>query len=184
MRFIGPPYWFGLNLIAENVSLLSPNGSINAGGRVWWIDRNGFYVYVGQVQELPCSVRDYVFSDFNMSQSAKVHAGHNHNFQEVVWFYPTRASLEVDRYVMYNYVENAWSYGNLIRTAWLDQVWAGSFPVGTKDGQLYHHEKGEDDDTEPLAAWVESSDVDLQDGDRFMFVRRLIPDVVFRGSAD
>ena len=182
MRFIGAPYWFGVNLLAENVSMLCPSAAINAGGRVFWIDRNGFYVYSGQVQELACSVRDYVFSDFNMGQSFKVVAGHNHNFQEVIWFYCTEKSSEVDRYVMYNYAENAWSYGNLERTCWLDQVWGDSYPVATAKGHLYHHERGDDDDTDPLAAWVESSDLDIEDGDRFMFIRRTVPDVIFRGN--
>lgn len=185
MRFIGSPYWFGLNLIAENVSTLCPSAAINAGGRVFWMDRNGFYTYAGQVQELPCTVRDYVFSDFNIGQSWKVTAGHNHNFQEVTWFYPTADSQENNRYVMYNYVENAWSYGTLTRTCWLDQVWADSFPVATgKDGVLYHHEKGDDDGDDPMGAWVESTDVTIQDGDRYMFIRRLVPDFAFRGSSD
>lgn len=185
MRFIGAPYWFGTNLLAENVSMLAPNAAINASGRVFWMDRNGFYIYSGQVQELPCTVRDYVFGNFNMAQAYKVAAGHNHNFQEVIWFYPTAASTEVDRYVAYNYVENVWCYGNLQRTCWLDLVRSDSFPVGTgPDGYLYHHEIGEDADTEPMAAWIESSDLDIGDGDRYMFLRRIIPDVVFRGSAE
>ena len=184
MRFIGAPYWFGINLLAENVSCLCPSSMINAGGRVFWMDRNGFYTYAGQVQDLPCTVRDYVFSDFNMSQSFKVTTGHNHNFQEVIWFYPTADSTEVNRYVLYNYLENTWAYGELERTCWLDQVWADSFPIATADGWLYHHEKGEDADTDPMPAWIESSDVDLDDGDHFMFIRKMIPDVVFRGSGE
>ena len=185
MRFIGAPYWFGFNLIAENVSMLAPNAAINASGRVFWMDRNGFYVYAGQVQELPCTVRDYVFHNFNTAQSWKVVAGHNHNFQEVIWFYPTADSTECNRYVVYNYLEGVWYYGALPRTCWMDLVRADSFPVSTApDGYLYHHEVGEDADTEPMAAWIESSDLDLGDGDRYMFCRRIIPDIVFRGSAE
>ena len=182
MRYIGPPYTFGFNLLAENVSLISPRGMINAGGRVFWMDRNSFYAYTGQVQELPCTVTDYVFSDFNMAQRAKIFACHNHNFNEVMWFYPSELSDEVDKYVAYQYVDNVWTYGTMERTAWLDLVWGGSYPVATSDGQLWHHEYGDDADTEPLPAWVESSDLDVEDGDKFAFLRRVIPDVQFRGD--
>lgn len=183
MRFTGPPYTFGFNLIAENVSLLSPRAMVNGGGRVWWMDRNSFYVYTGQVQDLPCTVSDYVFSDFNMSQRMKVVAGHNHNFQEVVWFYPSLNAQEVDRYVAYQYVDNLWTIGKLSRTAWLDLVFGGSYPVATADGWLYHHEYGDDADDQPMPAWVESSDLSIESGDRFAFLRRVIPDIAFRGDS-
>lgn len=184
MRFTGDPYIFGFNLIAENVSLLSANAAINAGGRVWWMDRNTFLVYTGAVQELPCTVRDYVFGDFNMGQRQKVFAGHNHNFQEVCWFYPSAKSQEVDRYVFYNYVDQVWAYGQIERTAWLDLVFGQSYPVATAKGILYNHEVGDDADDQPLVAWVESSDIDLEDGEHFVFIRRLVPDVVFRGKGE
>lgn len=184
MRFTGQPYIFGFNLIAENISCISPNAPVNAGGRVYWMDHNTFYTYTGQVEELPCTVRDYVFSDFNMPQRSKVCSGHNHNFQEVIWFYPSSKSPEIDRYVMFNYAEQLWSYGFLERTAWLDLIRGGSYPVATANGQLYNHEAGEDADGEPLVAWIESSDMDLNDGDHFVFLRRIIPDVVFRGHGD
>jgi len=184
MRFIGAPYWFSFNLIAENVSLLCPSGAVNADGRVFWIDKNGFYVYSGQVQALPCTVRDYVFHDFNYSQSWKVTAGHNHNFQEVIWFYPSANSMEVDRYVTYNYVDNVWSIGSLKRTCWLDHGYSDSYPVGAADGYLWNHEKGDDADGVAIDAWIESSDVDLDDGEHFIFVRRTVPDVTFRGGGN
>lgn len=182
MRFVGAPYVFGFNLIAENVSVLSPTAMINAGGVVYWMDRGRFYAYTGQVQELPCPINDYIFSDFNMSQRMKVTVGHNHNFHEVIWFYPTEESEEVDRYALYNYVEQVWSFGQLERTAWLDLVFGGSYPIATKDGQLYNHEIGDDADGEPLPAWIESSDTCVGSGDHFLFIKRVIPDVHFRGD--
>jgi len=182
MRFIGMPYVFSIVLINEAVSIISPNAAVNAGGRVFWMDRNGFYSYTGQVDELPCTVRDYVFSDFNFGQQAKVHGGHNRNFQEVIWFYPSKASQEVDRYAIYNYVENVWSIGTLERTCWLDIGWS-AYPMATAQGRLYFHEYGFNAGEDPMPAWVQSSDVDLDDGDSFMFVRKLIPDVHFRGDA-
>jgi hypothetical protein len=146
------------------------------------MDRNSFFVYSGQVQEVPCTVADYVFSNLNMAQRYKIHAAHNHNFQEVIWFYPSAGSPEVDRYVLFNYVDNTWSIGTLRRTAWLDLVWADSYPIATADGYIYHHEIGDDADGEALPAWIQSSDTDLEDGEHFLFVRRLVPDVNFRGA--
>ena len=183
MRFIGTPYTFSITLISESVSIISPNAAINASGRVWWMDRNCFYVYGGQVAELPCSVRDYVFSDINFEQGLKIVGGHNHNFQEVMWFYPSAASMEIDRYVMYNYVEECWSIGMLERTAWLDLTW-GVNPVAAADGWLFHHDLGTDAVNEPLMAWIQSADLDLGDGDNFMYINRVIPDVVFRGTGN
>ncbi|MET1083309.1 MAG: hypothetical protein ABWY12_09725 [Burkholderiales bacterium] len=183
MRFIGTPYTFSITLISESVSIISPNAAVNASDRVWWMDRNCFYVYSGQMAELPCSVRDYVFSDINFEQGLKIHGGHNHNFQEVMWFYPSRASSEIDRYVMYNYVEQVWSIGTLERTAWLDLTW-GTNPVAASDGWLYYHDLGTDADGDPLASWIQSADLDLGDGDNFMFVNRVLPDVHFRGPGN
>jgi len=181
MRFIGLPYVFSFNLVAEAVSMISPNAAVNASGRVWWMDRAGFFVYTGQLAELPCSVRDYVFSDFNFSQGFKVYAGHNYNFQEVIWFYPSAGSDEVDRYVLYQYVDGIWSIGQLERTSWVDPGWS-SYPVATSDGYLYFHEYGDDADDEPLRPWIQSSDIDLDGGEKFVFIRKMIPDVHFRGK--
>jgi hypothetical protein len=180
MRFIGTPYTFSFNLIAESVSIISPNAAVNASDRVWWMDHNSFFVYGGQVAELPCTVRDYVFNDINFEQGLKIVGGHNHNFQEVMWFYPSAESMEIDRYVIYNYVEQLWSIGLLERTAWLDLRW-GVNPVATADGWLYYHDFGTDADGQPLTPWIQSADLDLGDGDKFMYLNRILPDVHFRG---
>jgi len=184
MTYIGMPYVFGFQPIAEGLSIIGPNACINTGSIVLWMDRGIFYAYTGQVQELPCAVKDYVFNDFNFLQGYKVYAGHNHSFSEVFWFYPSANSLENDRYVIYNYGEQTWSIGQLERTSWLDMGRA-YYPIATDraNGFLYYHNYGDDADGQPLPAWIESADIDANGGDHYLFMSRLIPDVVFRGTA-
>lgn len=181
MKFIATPYIFGFDVVAEGLSIIGPSAAINAGNVVFWMDRGIFYSYTGQVQELPCTVKDFVFNDLNYTQSYKICAGHNHQFSEVIWFYPTAESMEIDRYVVYNYVDQNWSIGTLERTAWLDMGRA-NYPIATSQGVLYYQEFGDDADGRPLVAYIESSDLDIAGGDHFLFVGRMIPDVQFRGS--
>ena len=143
-------------------------------------------MYDGRVQALPCSVRDYVFSDLNRNQSFKIHAGSLASETEIWWFYPTQtnnASGEVNRYVVYNYGEKVWYYGQLSRTAWNDRG-AGqrSYPQAVEGGYLYNHEFGLNDDGSAINAFVQSSDFDIGDGEQFMFLRRVIPDITFNDS--
>ena len=182
--YIGMPYVYGFQSIAEGLSIIGPNACINTGSIVLWMDRGIFYAYTGQVQELPCAVKDYVFNDFNYLQAYKVYAGHNHAFSEVIWFYPSASSLENDSYVVYNYGEQTWSIGKLQRTAWLDMGRA-NYPIATDrdNSLLYYHEYGDDADGQPLTGWIESADVDADGGDHYLFMGRLIPDVLFRGTA-
>ena len=187
MQFVGAPFTFGVNLINENVGLISPNAAINAPDSVYWMARDGFYTYSGSVKRLVCSVLNYVLDDFNSSQAFKTIAFTNKEFNEVGWFYCSSSSTEIDRYVTYNYLEGAWSIGNLSRTAWLDE---GVFekPRATgKDsgtGYLYVHEDSDDDDGSPMDnVFIESGDIDIEDGDSFGFVSRIIPDVKFFGSS-
>ena len=147
---------------------------------------NEFYVFTGSVQKLPCSVRDYVFSDFNKAQAEKSFAASNSGYSEVWWFYPSEDSDEVDRYVVFNYVQNIWYIGSLNRTAWVDRG-VDELPIAAStDYYLYDHETGFDDgSTNPvsaISAYIESSQFDLGEGDQFSFVNRLIPDLTFRGS--
>jgi hypothetical protein len=183
MKYIGAPYVFGFDSIAEGLSIVGPNAMINAGNTVMWMDRGIFYAYTGQTQELPCSVKDFVFQNFNYLQGYKVYAGHNHAFSEVIWFYPSENSVENDRYVTYNYVDQVWACGTLERTAWLDMGRA-NYPVATDRAYslLYYHEYGDDDNGAPLPAWIDSADLDADGGEHYLFIQRLIPDVAFRGK--
>jgi len=186
MQYIGPPFTFGINMISENITIRSPISVAAVEDTVYWMGKNEFYVYNGGVQTLPCSVRDYVFSDFNATQAEKCFASVNSSFSEIWWFYPSADSDNNDRYVIYNYLQNVWYYGNLTRTAWIDRG-VNETPIAAgRDGYLYNHEVGFDDgSTSPasaITAYIESSQFDLGEGDQFSFVRRLIPDLTFRNS--
>tara|TARA_B100000131_G_scaffold322765_1_gene377967 strand:+ start:519 stop:2402 length:1884 start_codon:yes stop_codon:yes gene_type:complete len=187
MQFIGAPFTFGVNLINENVGLISPNAAINAPDSVYWMARDGFYTYSGSVKRLVCSVLNYVLDDFNSSQAFKTIAFTNKEFNEVGWFYCSSSSTEIDRYVTYNYLEGAWSIGNLSRTAWLDEgVFEKPRATGKDNdtGYLYVHEDSDDDDGSPMDnVFIESGDIDIEDGDSFGFVSKIIPDVKFFGSS-
>ena len=186
MQFIGAPFTFGVNLINENVGLISPNAAINAPDGVYWMARDGFYTYNGSVQRLLCSVLNYVLDDFNSSQSFKTISFTNREFNEVGWFYPSSSSTEIDRYVTYNYLEKAWSIGELSRTAWLDD---GIFEKPRATGKdssvnyIYTHESSDDADGIPMDnVFIESGDIDIDDGEKFSFIRKIIPDVKFFGT--
>ena len=186
MQFLGPPFTFGINAISENITIAGPLAAINVEDNVFWMGAEEFYVYGGAVQRLPCSVRDYVFTDINNDQLEKVTASTNTAFSEVTWFYPSASSSENDRYVTYNYQQKVWYFGNLARTVWLDRgVSSDPIAAGT-DHYLYLHEIGFDDgSTSPasaISAYIESSQMDLGEGEQFVFMRRLIPDLTFRNS--
>ena len=186
MQFLGPPFTFGINLVSENVSIISPLSAIAHDDVVYWMGYEEFYVYTGQVQRIPCSVRSYVFDDFNRDQKEKVFAALNSSYNEVWWFYPSADSNEIDRYVVFNFQENAWYYGEMTRTAWVDRG-ISDYPVSTfTDGRQYFQELGLDDATtspaSPISAYIESSQIDIQDGENFAFIRRIIPDITFENS--
>ena len=186
MQFIGAPFTFGVNLINENVGMISPNGAINAPDGIYWMARDGFYKYTGSVQRVSCSVLNYVLDDLNTTQSFKIFSFSNKEFNEVGWFYCSGSSNDIDRYVVYNYLENVWSIGELSRTAWLDE---GIFnnPLATHGSEnssiLYNQEDGSDADGSPMDnVFIESGDIDIDEGNQFGFISRIIPDVKFFGS--
>ena len=186
LQFIGPPNTFGLNLVNEGVSLIGPNAAINSPQGIFWMDKKGFYNYTGAVNPLPCSVHAHVFDDINESQAFQVFAFLNKQFNEVGWFYCSADSTSVNRYVVYNYVEQLWSIGQLSRTAWLDEGIV-AFPraagASGSTNYLYQHETGNDNDGSPMDnVFIESADFDLGDGEEFQFIRRMIPDVKFTGT--
>lgn len=179
MQFIGPPFTFGINLINEGTGLVGPKAAVTTPSGVYWMSYNNFYVYNGSVQTLPCSVHNYVFTDINLTQSFKVNAFTIKDKSEVGWFYCSSSSDEVDRYVIYNYVEQVWFYGELSRTAWLDSGIV-NYPRAVSGGYLYQQEKGFDADGSPMTnVFIESSDMDIGDGEQFSFIKRIIPDYKF-----
>ena len=186
MQFLGPPFTYGINLISENITIMGPLAAKAVDDYVFWMGLEDFYVFDGRIQKLPCTVKAYVFNDFNLFQKEKVFAALNSSFNEVWWFYPSSDSDTVDRYVVYNYLERAWYYGTMARTAWMDKGINNNPIAAGADNYLYNHEHGLDDgSTSPASAitsYVESSQLDIGDGDKYVFIRRLIPDVTFDGS--
>lgn len=186
LQYLGPPFTFGLTQLTDNTTIASPLAAISVNDNVFWMGVNEFYMYTGQVAEIPCSVRSYVFGDFNTTQNEKVFAASNNSFSEVWWFYPSAASEEIDRYVVFNYQQNIWYYGTLPRTAWTDRGIYGNPIAAAGDGRLYLHEFGTDDgSTVPetaISSYIVSSDVSVEAGDNFVFVRRILPDLTFDGS--
>ena len=186
MQFLGPPFVFGINTVSENITTASPMCAVAVNDSVFWMGRNEFYVYSGAVERLPCTVRDYIFSDFNEDQIEKVSAATNSSFSEVWWFYPSASSEENDRYVVFNYAQQIWYYGVLNRTFWIDRGVDKTPLAASSDHYLYNHEVGFDDgSTVPASAItsrIESSQMSLGDGDQFAFLSRIIPDITFRNS--
>ena len=185
MNFIGPPLTFAVNLINEGAGLIGPKAATNSPRGVYYMSKKGFYFYNGSVQKLPCSVQDYVFSDLDDTQAFKCFAGLNEEFSEIWFFYPsvTDNETEISRYAIYNYEEGSWSIGTLERYSWLaagvlDKPLAAGEESSTK--RIYEHEKGFNDDESAMdGVFVESADIDIADGDRFVFLKRILPDILF-----
>lgn len=188
MRFVGAPFTFQFQTVSTDISMISPNAAVNARGSVYFMDKGGFYVYNGSVQPLPCSVKEYVFSNINEDQFFKVFAAENNAFSEVIWYYPIGSGdTEITNYVSYNYAENLWSVGTLVRGAWRgagtrNKPLATSVITDTDNNYLYSHEVGFDDDGSPMTAYVESGDLEIEEGQRFMMISRVIPDFAFSGT--
>jgi hypothetical protein len=188
MQFLGPPFTFGIDQISENITISGPLAAKAVDDMVFWMGVEEFYIYTGQVQKLPCTVRSYIFNDFNLEQKELVTAALNSSFGEVWWFYPSSESTEIDKYVIYNYEEQVWSYGSLVRTFWLDRG-VNDYPMAAgTDGYLYNQEFGLNDGStspaSPITSFIESSQLSIGEGTDFVFLTRLIPDVTFDASTD
>ena len=188
MRFIGPPFTFGLQQLASNITIIGPNAAVATEDVVYWMGIDNFYTYSGQTQQLECTVKDHVFNDFNLSQTDKVFGGVNSEFSEVIWVYPSDSNSlanggtgENDRYVIYNYKDNIWYYGTLERSAWIDRG-TRPYPIATEGGYLYNHEYEYDADGVAMDSFIESAPMDIGDGDKFSLATTVVPDLTFVGS--
>ena len=181
MKFIGPPFTFGLQELSKNITIMSPASAVAVDDVVFWMGLDTFYIYAGGTQQLPCTVKDKVFLDFNFDERDKVHVGVNSEFSEVVWFYPKEGSSSVNAYVIYNYAEKVWYYGTLNRDAWIDRG-IRTFPIATGNSLLYNHELTNDDDGSAMTSFIESGPMDMGDGDKFVSIKQMLPDVTFNGS--
>jgi hypothetical protein len=188
LQFLGTTDVFGLQEYADNISIISSRAVTTAANITYWMGQDKFYAYTGRVETLPCTLRNLVFQNINISQADQVVCGTNEQWNEVWWFYPTNGEDYNNAYVVYNHLERIWYYGTIERTAWLDTA-LRRYPQGANTplsdfsmGQAYNHEDGIDDDADPMLSYIQSSDFDLADGDQFMLCRRIIPDVGFSGS--
>jgi len=186
MQFLGPPFTFGVNRLSANISIIAPTAAVAIDDTVVWMGEEEFFIYDGTVKPLFCPVLEYVFSTMDRTEPFKVAAGSNTAFGEVWWHYPCSISSECDRYVVFNYQQNIWYIGTMGRSAWLDRVNKNLPLAAGLDGYLYYHEVGNDDgSTNPpsgIHAFIESSPIDIGDGNEFSFVTRIVPDVDFRES--
>jgi len=185
-QYVGPPFVWTAQLIADNISIIGPNATVIASGAVYWMGVDKFYKYDGRVQTLNCDLRRYIFNDFNVLQNQQVYAGTNEGFNEIWWFYCSANSNVIDKYVIYNYIENVWSYGSMGRTAWLD---SGLLPLpvaATYDSELVQHEDGVNayalGNLTSISAYISSSEFDIGDGHNFGYVWRILPDLTFENS--
>jgi hypothetical protein len=194
MRFVGSPFIFSFNEVASGISMIAPNAVTTGGNSVYFMDNGGFYQYSGAAQRLPCTVLDHVFNDINLDQAFKIFAADIPTHNEIVWFYPSASSDEIDRYVTFNYLENTWSIGTtndgFTRTAW-NAAHINNYPLAagkldaSNSNYLYNHEFGYSADGSEFTAFIESSDFDLDPaGENFMFVSKIVPDLEYRGSSD
>ena len=186
MQYLGPPYVWGFQLLADNLSIAGPNAASTASNVVYWMGVDKFYMYSGRVETLYCPLRQYVFGNINLSQSFQFFSGTNEAFNEVWWYYCSADSNTIDRYVIYNYLEKVWSYGTLARTAWVDSALRVQPMATTYTNQLLYHETGVDDGMTnpplPIASYIQCADFNIGDGHNYGFVWRMIPDITFDGS--
>ena len=194
MQFIGPPFTFGFRQLGTNCGAVGINSAVDVNGIAYWMGNDSFFLFDGAVKKIPCSVQDYVFDDINNNALGDVFCAVNSDFNEVIWFYPSKNSNQIDRNVTYNYAEKIWYIGTLARSSWADRgvysnPYAAEFEAsdttatistinGVKEGRtfVYLHEEGVNDDGAAMNCHVESGDIDVGDGDQFLSVSRFIPD--------
>jgi hypothetical protein len=186
MQYLGPPYVWGFNILMDNISVMSPNSMITVNNVTYWMGTDKFYMYSGRVETLPCSLRQYIFNDINKDQAFQIFSGSNEAYNEVWWFYCSNNSNQIDKYVIYNYLDRVWYYGTMARSAWLDSG-IRQYPMAADyNNRVLYHESAVDDvsglSPVPIESYVQSSDFDIGDGHNFGFVWRILPDVNFNGS--
>jgi hypothetical protein len=181
LQYLGTTDVFGLQEYADNISIMSPRAVTSANNVTYWMGLDKFYYYSGRVETLPCTLRNHVFQNFNYNQADEVVCGTNEAWHEIWWFYPTANSQINNAYVIYNYLEKVWYYGSIQRTAWLDSS-LRRYPQAVGGYFLYNHEEGVNDDTLPMTSFITTNDFDVGDGENFLLIKRIIPDVDFSGS--
>ena len=191
LQYVGAPIVWSTQLVGDNISIAGENAVAYSNGTSYWMGVDKFYKYDGRTQTLSCDLRQYIFNDINLAQRDQFLAGTNEGFNEIWWFYCSANSTVIDRYVIFNYLENdgagCWYYGTMGRTAWLDSGIL-SYPIGaTYANNIVNHEEGVDDNTTtttlPIDSYITSAEFDIDDGNNFSFIWRVLPDITFSGSS-
>jgi len=186
LQYLGGALVWGSQLLGENISIASQNSAAYSDGIAYWMGRDSFYMYDGRVKNLRCDLKRYIFNDFNFDQIDQVFAGTNEGFDEIWWFYCSANSTAIDKYVIYNHVLDVWYDGTLARSAWLDSGTRANPIAATYSNNLVMHEDGVDDNVTgtntAISSYITSAQFDIQDGNSFSFIRRILPDVTFDGS--
>lgn len=183
MRHVGQPFTFQFDILGENCGLIGPHAAVEANGRTYWMANQRFMIYDGAApRPLECTVLRYVFDNIDTAQYDKVYAGINGAFNEIIWLYQTGDATEINRYVIYNYLENHWTIGTLVRTVWADDTHYGYPLAADASGNMYYHESGHTADSSAIYSYVESADFDLGDGHQIAFINRIMPDFTTRDS--
>jgi len=186
LQYLGPPAIWGSQLLGDNISIMGPSAVALASGVLYWMGRDKFYKYDGSVATLSCDLRQYIFSDIDLDQNYQVFSGTSEGFNEVWWFYCSNGSTTVNKYVVFNYLENIWFYGTMDRSFWLDSG-LRTYPLAaTYSKNVVYQEYGVDNNegTSSVAidSYIQSSEFDIEDGHNFGFIWRILPDLTFRGS--
>ena len=199
LQFIGPPFTFGLNQLGRNCGLLGQHAGVVVRDVAYWMGQNAFFVFDGTVKKLPCTVDDFVFENIDLTQNDQIFAGVNTEFAEVIWFYVTNpdnvAQPQVNRCVVYNYLEQSWYVGTLNRTSWVDRgvfqfplateyltdTTANATPtvIGLSNGVSKHYKQefGTDDDGVAMQSFIQSGDFNIDEGgEQLMRIARFVPD--------
>jgi hypothetical protein len=194
IQFVGTPFTFGLRQLGANCGLIAQHAAVEVNGRAYWMSDDSFYMYDGVVKKMPCSVQDYVFDDLSYTNRNDIACGLNTAFNEIIWYYPSANASQIDRAVVYNYLENTWYTINLGRTTWLG-AYVYEQPIATEydtsitannstilgltagASYVYEHESGNNQaDGTAISAFLTTGSVEIADGDELMSVSRLVPD--------
>ena len=192
MIFVGPPFTFSFRLLAVNCGAVAKNGAISVDGNVYWIGKSNFFVYNGSVQELPCTVKYFVFNRIQQRYIDKTYVGQNKKFNEIIWYYVSEDNTagtvnpEPDSYVTYNYAENVWTIGTLDRNVWLDAQGFKTVPFAfDANAKLYNHESGTSDDGQAMNCFVESGELEIDEtGNRTFLIDRIVPDATMTSDTN
>jgi len=187
MEFAGPPFTFRFTQQGTNCGMVGQHGGVDFGGITYWMGYDNFHRFTGQVEDVSCTVRRYIFDDINRNYYDKVFAGINSEFNEIIWLYASGTKTECDKYVIYNPIDDYWIYGEMIFTTFADkEVFGNTLTTGvTVAGNNIYNNEPIDVFTgsgETITSFIESGDFDIEDGNAIMFMNRIIPDYDLSGG--